>query len=58
MAEPILVACSATKAAWSTEFRAYARDHSTDLAVEVIVTVRALLQPSVTAALTSCSSTT
>ena len=45
MAEPIFVACSATKAAWSTQFRAYARDHTTDLVVEVIVNVRSLLNP-------------
>ena len=42
----VLVAVSATKLPWSPDFRAYTRDHSTDLGVEVIVTVRALLQPS------------
>jgi hypothetical protein len=45
MAEPILVALSATKAAWSTPFRAYARDHTTDLVVEVIVNVASLVPP-------------
>jgi hypothetical protein len=45
MAEPILVALSATKAAWSTQFRAYARDHTTDLVVEVIVNVASLVPP-------------
>lgn len=46
MSAPILVAVSATKLRWSSEFRAYARDHCNDLAIEVIVTVRGLLQPS------------
>jgi Mrp family chromosome partitioning ATPase len=42
----VLVAVSATKLPWSSDFRGYTRDHTTDLGVEVIVTVRALLQPS------------
>ena len=42
----VLVAVSATKLPWSSDFRAMTCDHTTDLGVEVIVTVRALLQPS------------
>ena len=42
----VLVAVSATKLPWRLGLRGYTRDHTTDLGVEVIVTVRALLQPS------------
>jgi hypothetical protein len=45
MAGMILVALTATKAPWSTSFREYCREHTTDLSVEVIVSVRSLLQP-------------
>jgi Mrp family chromosome partitioning ATPase len=45
MATATLVAVTATKAPWSTNFREYCREHTTDLSVEVIVSVRALLQP-------------
>jgi MinD-like ATPase involved in chromosome partitioning or flagellar assembly len=41
----VLVALTATKAPWSTNFREYCREHTTDLSVEVIVNVRALLHP-------------
>jgi MinD-like ATPase involved in chromosome partitioning or flagellar assembly len=45
MASTILVALTATKAPWSTNFREYCREHTTDLSVEVIVNVRSLLHP-------------
>ncbi len=45
MAGTILVALTATKAPWSTNFREYCREHTTDLSVEVIVSVRSLLHP-------------
>ncbi len=45
MAGMILVALTATKAPWSTNFREYCREHTTDLSVEVIVSVRSLLHP-------------
>ena len=45
MAGTILVALTATKAPWSTNFREYCREHTTDLSVEVIVNVRSLLHP-------------
>jgi MinD-like ATPase involved in chromosome partitioning or flagellar assembly len=45
MAGTILVALTATKAPWSTNFREYCREHTTDLSVEVIVTVSSLLHP-------------
>lgn len=45
MAGTMLVALTATKAVWSTNFREYSRDHTTDITVEVIVSVRSLLQP-------------
>ena len=45
MAGVVLVALTATKAPWSTNFREYCREHTTDLSVEVIVSVRSLLHP-------------
>lgn len=45
MAGTILVALTATKAPWSTNFREYCREHTTDITVEVIVTVGSLLHP-------------
>jgi MinD-like ATPase involved in chromosome partitioning or flagellar assembly len=45
MAGTILVALTATKAPWSSNFREYCREHTTDLSVEVIVNVRSLLYP-------------
>ena len=45
MAGVVLVALTATKAPWSTNFREYCREHTTDLSVEVIVNVRSLLHP-------------
>jgi len=45
MAGTILVALTATKAPWSTNFREYCREHTADLSVEVIVNVRSLLHP-------------
>jgi MinD-like ATPase involved in chromosome partitioning or flagellar assembly len=41
----ILVALTATKAPWSTNFREYCREHTTDISVEVIVNVRSFLHP-------------
>jgi hypothetical protein len=46
MDSTVLVALSATKAPWSTNFREYCREHTTDISVEVIVNVRSLLHPS------------
>jgi MinD-like ATPase involved in chromosome partitioning or flagellar assembly len=45
MTGTVLVALTATKAPWSTTFREYCREHTTDLSVEVIVNVRSLLHP-------------
>lgn len=45
MTGTILVALTATKAPWSSNFREYCREHTTDISVEVIVNVRSLLYP-------------
>jgi MinD-like ATPase involved in chromosome partitioning or flagellar assembly len=45
MPGPMWVAVSPTKLDWSTNIRAYKRDHTTDVNLEVTVTPRALLQP-------------